>query len=301
MPFIGNLYQMDHRSGQYYVDEGLMVAATIHTMDCTCTDTCNIHPNPPRRLNEVFDKPQTLFLIHLMGIHLAVEGEGPAKTIDDLNRRMRLGKKTKKLLWEEMAAKLSTQFGEDFNPDKVARKWLTLVQGYKKVKDHNASTGKGPGRFQFLKEMEELLGGHHDVDPPVLAGDGHGVVVRRPDALRRSNSAPTPVSEDRAPPAVPSTSTASSTPPTRAPSPVWSTSSISPSPASCSTPVPNETPRPRKRPTKQDELVAYLQSSDEERADALKRQEDFVKDTLREMRDDRRELLTQFTRTVDKM
>ncbi|CAL8259546.1 unnamed protein product [Arctogadus glacialis] len=178
-----------------------------------------------------------------------------------------------------MAAKLSTQFGEDFHPDKVARKWLTLVQGYKK----------------FLKEMEELLGGHHDVDPPVLAGDGHGVVVRRPDALSRSNSAPTPVSEDRAPPAVPSTSTASSTPLTRAPSPVWSTSSSSPSPnASSSTPVPNETPRPRERPTKQDELVAYLQSSDEERADALKRQEDFMKDTLRE-------LLTQFTRMVDKM
>ena len=37
MPFIGNLYQLDHRPGQYYVDEGLMVAATIHTMDCTCT------------------------------------------------------------------------------------------------------------------------------------------------------------------------------------------------------------------------------------------------------------------------
>ncbi|CAL8255128.1 unnamed protein product [Arctogadus glacialis] len=178
------------------------------------------------------------------------------------------------------------QFGEDFHPDKVARKWLTLVQGYKKVKDHNASTGRGPGRFQFLKEMEELLGGHHDVDPPVLAGDGHGVVVRRPDALRRKNSAPTPVSEDRAPPAVPSTSTASSTPPTRAPSPVWSTSSISPSPnALSSTPVPNETPRPRKRPTKQDELVSYLQLSDVERADALKRQEDFMKDTLREMRE----------------
>ena len=98
-----------------------------------------------------------------MGIHLAVEGEGPAKTFDDLNRRMRLGKKTKKLLWEEMAAKLSTQFGEDFHPNKVARKGLTLVQGYKKVKDHNASTGKGPGRFQFLKEMGGLLGGHHDV------------------------------------------------------------------------------------------------------------------------------------------
>ncbi|CAL8234294.1 unnamed protein product [Boreogadus saida] len=164
MPFIGNLYPLDHRPGQYYVDEGLMVAATIHTMDCTCT-------------------AQTLFIIHLMGIHLAVEGEGPAKTFDDLNRRMRLGKRTKKLLWEEMAAKLSTQFGEDFHPDKCP-----------------------------------------------MRPRGHGSVQRSLD-----------------------------------------------------------------------ELVAYLQSSDEERADALKWQEDFMKDTLREMREDRRELLTQFTRMVDKM
>ena len=65
--------------------------------------------------------------------------------------------------------------------------------------------------------------------------------------------------------------------------------------------MPNETTRPRKRPTKQDELVAYLQSSDQERADAVKRQEDFMKETLREMGEDRRELLTQFTRMVDKM
>ena len=122
------------------------------------SDTCNIKPTAPLPVNcgeksitlpvnKGFTKKQTLFLIHLMGIHLAVEGEGPAKTFDDLNRRMRLAKKTKKLLWEEMAAKLSTQFGEDFHPDKVARKWLTLVQGYKKVKDHNASTGRGPGQI----------------------------------------------------------------------------------------------------------------------------------------------------------
>ncbi|CAL8258979.1 unnamed protein product [Arctogadus glacialis] len=71
--------------------------------------------------------------------------------------------------------------------------------------------------------------------------------------------------------------------------------------ASSLTPVPNDTPRPRKRTTKQDELVAYLQSADQERAGAPKQQEDFIKDALREMRVDQRELLQQFTRMVDKM
>ncbi|CAL8239691.1 unnamed protein product, partial [Gadus morhua 'NCC'] len=59
--------------------------------------------------------------------------------------------------------------------------------------------------------------------------------------------------------------------------------------------------RQRKRTTKQDELVAYLQSADQERAGAPKQQEDFIKDALREMRVDQRDLLQQFTRMVDKM
>ena len=65
--------------------------------------------------------------------------------------------------------------------------------------------------------------------------------------------------------------------------------------------MPNDTQRQRKRTTKQDELVAYLQSADQERAGAPKQQEDFIKDALREMRVDQRDFLQQFTRMVDKM
>ncbi|XP_030214524.1 uncharacterized protein LOC115545467 isoform X1 [Gadus morhua] len=257
-----------------------MVAANIHSADCTCTDTCNIKPTAPLPVNcgeksitlpvnKGFTKKQTLFLIHLMRIHLEVKGEGTAKSIHALNRRLKFGKKSKKLRrWEEIAGKLAKQFGEHFQQLKVGRKWFTLVEAYKRVKDNVASTGRGPGRFKFYKEMDELLGGNHDVDPPVVGSDCAGVVVRRPNALRMSNRArspaqptsssslspasstasPAPVRDPTRPPDTPrsrkrsdSTSSpaaadgaTSSVSPTRAPSPAQSTSSSSPSPSSSS-------------------------------------------------------------------
>ncbi|XP_051254001.1 uncharacterized protein LOC127362374 [Dicentrarchus labrax] len=228
VPYQGNLYQNAER---YFVDEGLMVAVDL--AGCTCTDTCNVQVTAPLPVNECFNKEQTFFLIHLMGIHLEVEGEGPAKSLNDLNRRLRLGKKTKTLLWEEMAGKHGRQFREQFQPKKVARKWLTLVEGSQKSKDNNTSTGRGPIRFQFYAEMDELIGGNHDVDPSVVGSNRAGVVIRRPDALRQSSGAPSPASADWDPSSSPCNSELSALP-TRAPSPAQSTSSSSPSPASSS-------------------------------------------------------------------
>jgi len=82
----------------------------------------------------------------------------------------------------DIAAKLSSQFKETFNPDKVARKWATLEEAYKKIKDNNRTTGQGTMRFQFFTEMEILLGGKHVIDFPVV-GTAEGVEVRRPEAV----------------------------------------------------------------------------------------------------------------------
>ncbi|XP_051280150.1 uncharacterized protein LOC127376842 isoform X2 [Dicentrarchus labrax] len=294
VPYQGNLYQNAER---YFVDEGLMVAVDLHLADCTCTDTCNVQVTASLPVNECFNKEQTLFLIHLMGIHLEVEGEGPAKSLNDLNRRLRLRKKTKTLLWEEMAGKLGRQFREQFQPKKVARKWLTLVEGYKKCKDNNASTGRGPVRFQFYTEMDELIGGNHDVDPPVVGSDRAGVVIRRPDALRQSSSAPSPVSADWDPSSSPCNSKLSALP-TRAPSPVQSTSSSSPSPASPSasrTPTrepatPSSTPRSQKHQRREDDLLAHFARSE---AAALMRHKVYVA----EMRETRSVLIQLLSRT----
>lgn len=82
-----------------------------------------------------------------------------------------------------MANKLSKHFMEAFDPSKVARKWYTLEDGYKKVLEHNNSTSsQTKTRFQFFTEMEELLDGHHEIDFPAV-GTVQGVVGRRRKVL----------------------------------------------------------------------------------------------------------------------
>lgn len=72
-----------------------------------------------------------------------------------------------------MASRLTAKCGLVFSPAKVARKWQTLVDGYKGVKDNNNSTGRGVVRFKFFDQMDSLLGGQHDIEFPVV-GDNEG-------------------------------------------------------------------------------------------------------------------------------
>ncbi|KAJ8391893.1 hypothetical protein AAFF_G00083640 [Aldrovandia affinis] len=82
-----------------------------------------------------------------------------------------------------MARRLTAQFGQVFCPAKVARKWQTLVDGYKTVKDNNNSTGRGVIRFKFFDQMDSLLGGQHDIEFAVVGDNERGLDVRRPEVL----------------------------------------------------------------------------------------------------------------------
>ncbi|XP_041934218.1 zinc finger and BTB domain-containing protein 11-like isoform X1 [Alosa sapidissima] len=136
----------------------------------------------PLPANEAFTKQQTLYLIALVRQHIEADGEGRPRSLTELSGRLKKGKKSKKALWEEMASKLSSHFQQLFLPEKVSRKWTTLVEGYKKVKDSIAATGKGPVRFQFYAEMDEILEDQHDAVSPVV-GMCQGLEERRPDAV----------------------------------------------------------------------------------------------------------------------
>lgn len=153
--------------------------------------------------NECFTRDQTLFLIDLMRQKLEEDGGELPKTLKELNAKVKMGKGSKKQMWKEMAGKLSDHFKVTFDPDKVARKWGTLEEAYKKIKDNNRNTGKGTMRFQFYNEMEELLGGHHDIDYPVV-GTAAGLEIRRPELLTEKGQTLVPVSHPH-PPIPPST------------------------------------------------------------------------------------------------
>ncbi|XP_030285167.1 uncharacterized protein LOC115588612 isoform X2 [Sparus aurata] len=133
-------------------------------------------PSPALPGNEGFSREQTLFLIDLMRQHLAAESDGLPKSLKELNSRLKLARCNKKNLWKETAEKLCIQYSELFCPDKVARKWNTLIDAYKIIKDNNKSTGK------FFEEMDDLLAGQHDVVFPVV-GTSAGLDIRRPEVL----------------------------------------------------------------------------------------------------------------------
>lgn len=137
---------------------------------------------PSLPANEGFNRDQTLFFIDLMHQYLETEDGGLPKTFREVNSRLKSARSNKKNLWKETSEKLSSHFSESFCPEKVARKWNTLVDGYKKIKDKNRSMGQGPLRFQFFREMDDILGGHHDVIFPVV-GTSAGVDIRRPEVL----------------------------------------------------------------------------------------------------------------------
>lgn len=136
----------------------------------------------PLPQNETFTKEQTLFLIDLMRQQLEGDGERHLGVLKELNPRIKSGKSRKKHMWREMATRLSKHFRQTFNPDHIARKWSSLEDEYKKVKDDNRTTSQEAVTFEYFSEMEELLGGHHDVEFPVV-GTVKGVEVRRPKAL----------------------------------------------------------------------------------------------------------------------
>ena len=90
------------------------------------------------------------------------ENESP----DDVSSRICMAKG--KLLWEQMAAALQEQFNVHFEPDSVRKKWVTLMEGYKKAVANNKTTGSAPSKFKFINEMAITIGDRNDIKMPVL-------------------------------------------------------------------------------------------------------------------------------------
>jgi len=91
-----------------------------------------------------------------------------------------LWKKQKKKFFTEVAVNMSIKFKKKFLSDKVRRKWYGLLSTYKKTKDNNNKTGRGPAKFQFFTEIDSLIGSSADIIFPVTA-TAAGVEVNQPE------------------------------------------------------------------------------------------------------------------------
>jgi len=116
-----------------------------------------------------------------MGEHIRTHSDLPT-TLAGLNEKINLGKCNKRYLWKDFAQKLSLAHDKTFLPEKVKRKWHRLIESFKKAKDNNNSTGRATSKFQFFKEIDSLIGDHHDIEFPVTA-TASGVVFNQPQQV----------------------------------------------------------------------------------------------------------------------
>lgn len=170
----------------------------------------------PLLQNESFNKEQTLFLISLMREQLETDGESLLRALKELNPQTKPSRSRKKRVWREMANRLSKHFNEVFHPDHVARQWYSLEDEYKRAKDDIRMPSQEEVMFEFFNEMEELLGGHHDVEFPIV-GSVKGVEVRRPKALNADGGRDSPATANTGS-ATPAAAPTASATPTRPPS-----------------------------------------------------------------------------------
>ncbi|KAM9365807.1 uncharacterized protein KZ484_011899 [Pholidichthys leucotaenia] len=186
---------------------GVQLEEELKIMTCIAEErgpentSCPSPSSAPVVVNEGFTKDQTLFLIDLIRQYIEIEGEGPPETLKDLNKRLKFAKPRKKLLWDDAAEKLSSHFKEYFCPEKVARKWNTLIEAYTKVKDNIKTKGAGTTRFRYFSEMDNLLVKKHHVIPPA-GGTSELLRVFIPKTLGHCSSA-TPSFDSVTTPAVP--------------------------------------------------------------------------------------------------
>ena len=131
---------------------------------------------------------ETKFLMSAMG-EFVKENESSPKSLFELEKRIKNVKSNKKNLWKDLADLLAFKFEHPFDPKQVARKWQTLVDGYKKAVDNDKSTGKGPSKFAWYQEMEALIGERHDVNP-VVTGTQNGIIIHRPQELELQGHSP---------------------------------------------------------------------------------------------------------------
>ena len=121
---------------------------------------------------------ETKFLIATMRPYIELNDELPS-TLSELEKRIKLGKGNKKNMWKEICEAMTFKFYLQFDPKRISRKWQTLIDGYKKAIDNNSKTGQAPSKFQWFDEMDQLLGGRHDIHPVVTATQ-NGVIIHRP-------------------------------------------------------------------------------------------------------------------------
>ena len=88
-----------------------------------------------------------------------------------------------------------------------------MVEGYKHATANNKATGNAPSKFEFLKEIGELIGDRHDVNFPVILTQNRTTDNRRVEERNEEDLDNDQIPDEEVRPDTPSSQ--SSTPSTR--------------------------------------------------------------------------------------
>ena len=186
VPFTDQLYLFD---GHVYIDEKLTIPVEVTEVIFTSKEPEHLNKRDPfefdvvemdpavsplsitKRKFEQITYEQTNYLIDKMKVFLTEEEELP-NNLQQLQLRIKRSKDNKRNVFFEITEDINMTFETSFGLERITRKWGTLVDTYKKIKDNATQTGEsGPdyyGKFRHYKEMDDLIGTHHDITPLVL-------------------------------------------------------------------------------------------------------------------------------------
>ncbi|CAG0923791.1 unnamed protein product [Notodromas monacha] len=109
-------------------------------------------------LADVLTDEETRFFIGLVKTwnkNMRVDVE-PVLTVDDLEERMKCGKKEKSARYELWTLQMRCKFKKDYDPPSLRKKWENLMRSYRKLAKKGISSADKT-KFKFFEDMKLLL------------------------------------------------------------------------------------------------------------------------------------------------
>lgn len=125
---------------------------TGESVDHQATDV-----QPPTR-KSVWNKDATLCLLRLYG---------------DMKPKFGSPRYKNCMLWRELAALLQKE-GFSYTAEQVEGRWKTLLAAYRRVVDHNNTSGNGRKDFDFMSEMD-ILADNPSMQPQCTISSAEGM------------------------------------------------------------------------------------------------------------------------------
>jgi len=78
------------------------------------------------------------------------------------------------MLWRELAALLQKE-GFSYTAEQVEGRWKTLLAAYRRVVDHNNTSGNDRKDFDFMSEMKDILADNPSMQPQCTISSAEGM------------------------------------------------------------------------------------------------------------------------------